>query len=324
MIINLIKRVACVAAVFFGVGLGLMAQEKNDAIKAFNAAVELMKTDAVGSIGSFENCIKICEQIGDSAYDIQVKVEQVLPGLYFQKANNLLTVDKKIDEAIAASKKTVEIAEKYNNAGVKERTERILVQAYSNKAAVYVANKEIEKAIQTYDSVLAISPDHQASLYNKALMYRGIDNGSKFSETIDLYISKLKTPADTAKIEQAQKIARDYFRIAGGKSNQAAKYDEAMDLLTTASKYGYDKNLYYQYASMYNKQKKYSLAAENAQKGLELETGKPEDKAKFYFELAEAQFNQGQKDNACESYKNAKFGPFVQAATAQLKNLQCQ
>jgi len=48
---------------------------KNDAIKAFNAAVELMRTDAVGSIGSFEIAL-IMEQIGDSAYDIQIKADR--------------------------------------------------------------------------------------------------------------------------------------------------------------------------------------------------------------------------------------------------------
>jgi tetratricopeptide (TPR) repeat protein len=285
----------------------------------------MMKANDPRALESFEKCIKICEQIGDSAADIKAKAVTVLPDLYFQKAYNLLTVDKKIDESIKAAKVTLKVAEKYDDPNVKESTQKLLIQAYSNMASNFVTGKDNLKAIQAFDSVLMINPNHIPSLYNKALMYKGLDNALKFTETIDLYIEKLKTTGDTAKIVQANQVARDYFRIAGGKANQANKLPEALSLLNSASKYGTDKNIYYQYASIYNKQKKFTLAAENAQKGLDLENGTtPEAKAKYYYELGTAQAGKGETGNACESLKNAMYGPFLQAAKAQRTNLKCQ
>jgi len=319
-----INRIAGFLLLCTVLSAGVFAQEKNDAIKAFNEGVELMKANDPGAIASFENCIRVCEQVGDSANDIKAKAIKVLPDLYFQKAFDLLTVDKKIEESLQASKQALEVANKYNDTKTKESTQKLMVQAYSGMASAFVTAKDNAKAIQAYDSVLMINPEHLPTLYNKALIYKGLDNGPKFMESMDLYIEKLKPTGDTVKIEQARKIARDYFRIAGGKANQANKLTDALNQLNNAARYGADKNVYYQYASVYNKQKKFSLAAENAQKGLNLETGKPEDKAKFYFELAEAQNNLGKKTEACTSYQNALYGPFVEAAKAQRTNLKCQ
>lgn len=313
-----------ITALVTGLSTALLAQEKNDAIKVFNEGVEFMKASDSRAIESFESCIRICEQIGDSANDIKARAIKVLPDLYFQKAFDLLTIDKKIEESLKASKKTLEVAEKYGDTKTKESTQKIMIQAYSSMATTFVSSKDNVRAIQAFDSVLMINPDHILSIYNKALIYKGLDNAPKFTETIDLYIEKLQPSNDTVKIGQARKIARDYFRIAGGKANQANKLTDAINLLNTASKYGADKNIYYQYASVYNKQKKFALAVENAQKGLALETGAPEDKAKFYFELAQAQFGKGETTSACESYKNAMYGPFLQASKAQLTNLKCQ
>ncbi len=64
-------------------------------------------------------------------------------------------------------------------------------------------------------------------------------------------------------------------------------------MLTKASKYGDDKDLFYYFADVYNKQKNFDKGTEYAQKGLALETGGPDAKAKFYFQLALAQAGKG-------------------------------
>lgn len=310
-------------AVFAGLCSGLFSQEKNDAINVFNEGVELMKASDPRAIEVFEKCITVCEQIGDSAADIKAKAIKVLPDLYYQKVYDLMTIDKNTAGALSASKKTIKVAEKYGDTKVKENTEKIMIQAYSNMASEFLKAKANDKALQAFDSVLMINPEHMPSIYNKAVVYKALDDAPKFTENIDLYLEKLKAAGDTAKITQVNKIARDYFRIDGGKANQANKLTEAINYLNTASKYGTDKNVYYQYASVYNKQKKFALAEENANKGLELETGAPADKAKFYYELGTAQVGKGETAKACESFKNALYGPFLQAAKAQRTNMKC-
>jgi tetratricopeptide (TPR) repeat protein len=318
-----IKRVTGLLLIFTGLQAGLFAQDKNAAIGAFNESVNLMKTDPVSAIGSFENCIKICEQVGDSANDIKSKAVKVLPDLYYEKASDLLLVDKKINESLAASKKAMDVAKKYNDTAVVENVKKIMIQAYSAMGASLAAT-EPDKAIILYDSALAINPHHQASLYNKALIYRKTNNAEKFSQTLDLYIDELKPVEEESKIAQANKIALDFYRGAAGKSNQANKLGEALAYLNTSLKYGNDKTVFYYFADIYNKQKKYADAAINAQKGLDLETGDAEAKAKYYFQLGLAQKGKGDTAAACETFTNALFGQFAAPAKAERTNLKCK
>jgi len=300
-----------------------MAQVKNDAIRAFNESVERMKAGEDSVIQAFENTIRICEQVGDSAEDIRLKAEQVLPGLYYQETNGLFTADKNISGAIGMAKKTLAVSEKYGNDRVKENTQKLMVQIYSSMASTFYSNKELDKALNAFDSVLMINPDHLPSIYNQALIYRGKGDNEKFGSTIDLYIADLTKTGDSAKVKQAMQIALDYYRIAGAKAHQANDLTKAIDLLTTASKYGNDKNVHYHFAGIYNKQKKFALAEEYALKGLNMEAGTAEEKAKFYYELGTAQAGRGETAKACESFENSLYGPFLQASKAQRTNMKC-
>jgi hypothetical protein len=62
----------------------------------------------------------------------------------------------------------------------------------------------------------------------------------------------------------------------------------------------------------------------NAQKGLDMETGAAEAKAKFYYQLGVAQAGKLENAKACESFKNAMYGAFLEASKAQRTNLKCQ
>ena len=63
---------------------------------------------------------------------------------------------------------------------------------------------------------------------------------------------------------------------------------------------------------------------EYAKRGLDLETGDAEAKAKYYYQLAVAQAGKGQNADACASFKNALYGAFAEASKAQRTNLKCQ
>lgn len=199
-----------------------------------------------------------------------------------------------------------------------------MVQAYNIMGTNYFTEKEYENALLAFDSLLIVDPDYSNAIYNKALVYRSQNNSEAFEEAIDLYLSKLAPGTDDERSKQASAMALEYFRAAGSQANQAENLDEALLLLNKAAKYGDDKDLFYFFADVYNKQSKFDSGVEYAQKGLEMETDDAEAKAKFYFQLGLAQAGKGQTAEACASFKNSLYGPFAEPSKAQRTNLKCQ
>ena len=302
----------------------LLAQERNDVIAAYNEGAKAMQTDTQAAIKAFENVITLSDKVGENANDLKQKAMQVLPGLYNKAALAALNEKKPAQETIKTAKAAVATAEKYGNATHKSNAGKILVQAYNNLATDFFSQNDYENALLTFDSLLLINPGYINAIYNKTLIYIKQNNSDSFEQTIDLYLEKLKSGNDTARIKQASTVALEYFRSSGSQASQADNLDEALSLLNKAAKYGDDKDLFYFFADVYNKKENFDSGAEYARKGLDLETGDAEAKAKFYYQLAVAQAGKGQTSDACASFKNAMYGPFADASKAQSKNLKCQ
>lgn len=309
-------------AAFFGISLN--AQDRNEVIKYYNEGAKAMQTDIPAAITAFETVITLSDQVGETADDLKQKAVQVLPGLYYKLAAAAYNEKKPATEIIAASKTSYAMAEKYGSATYKENANKILVNGYYKMATEFFSANDYENAMLAFDSVLTLNPNHIASIYNKALIYKNQDNADAFEETIDLFLTKLDPEKDADKALQAKGVALEYFRSAGSKANAANKPDEALALLNRAAKYGDDKTLFYFFADVYNKKNNFTSGAEYAQKGLDLETGDAEAKAMFYYQLAVAQVGKGETSAACASFKNALYGPFAEAAKAQRTNLKCE
>jgi tetratricopeptide (TPR) repeat protein len=300
------------------------SQDRNEVIAAYNEGAKLMQTDAPGAIKAFETAIAVADKVGESAADLKQKAAGVLPGLYIRVASAAITEKKPAGEIMSAAKKAVAVAEKYGTQTHKDNASKILVSAYNTQATGYFSKNDYDNALITFDSLLAVNPEYITAIYNKSLIYIRQNNADAFEQTIDSYLGKVKAANDEAKIKQASTLALEYFRGNGSKANQAEKLDDALTLLTKASKYGDDKDLFYYFADVHNKKKEYDKGIEYAQKGLALETGAAEAKAKYYFQQALGQEGKGQVADACESFKNAMFGPFAEPSKAKRTNLKCQ
>lgn len=299
------------------------AQERNDVITAYNEGAKLTKTDPAGAIASFEKAVELADKVGESAADLKGNAVKVLPGLYFRVALNALNEKKPATEVILLARRAAKVAAKYNNTANNANIEKVLAQAYSSKGGEFFTKNDYPNALATFDSVLAINPGSLTAINNKALIYVRQDNAVAFEETIDSYIEKLTAANDTVRLKQAGTMAIEYFRSTGSKALQANKTDEALAALTKASKYGVDKDVYYFYADLYNRQKAFDKAGENALKGLALEKGDAAAKAKFYYQLASAQAGAGKTAEACASFKNALYGAFAEPSKAQRTALKC-
>ena len=320
---NLVKTV-CILVVLVYSTATINAQGRNEVIKAYNEGASVAQTDPQAAIKAFENVVNLSKQVGDSAADLRQKAVKVLPSLYYNVASDAFTAKKPAAEVIGAAKKAVAAAEKYENPTTKQNSNLLLIKAYNGLAGEYFSKDDYKNALASFDSVLMINPDYSSTIYNKALIYMKQANSDDFEKTIDLYISKMKPGTDDAKIKQASTLALGYFRASGAKADQANKLDESLVSLTKAAKYGEDKDLNYYFAEVYNKQNAFDKGLEYAQKGLALEPGAPEAKAKFYFQLALAQEGKGQTAEACESFKNASFGVFAAPSKVKRNNLKCK
>lgn len=321
---KIMRKFAGLFLVAFAAVSMLNGQERNDVIKFYNEGAKVLQTDVPAAIAAFENVVTLSEKVGESANDLKAKAVQVLPGLYVRAANNAIKENKSTAEIIKAAKMATAAAEKYNNAAGKDNASKIMVQAYNKMGTELFTAKDYEKALLAFDSLLAINPDYSNAIYNKALIYRSQNNSTAFEETIDLFLGKLEAGKDDQISKQASTLALEYFRAAGSQANQADNTDEAIVLLTKAAKYGEDKDLFYFFADVYNKKKSFDSGIEYARKGLALETGAADAKAKFYFQLGLGQEGKGQTAEACASFKSAMFGPFAEPSKAKRTNLKCQ
>lgn len=300
--------------------LTMFGQTRSEVIDLYNSGVKSIQTNLDSAIFKFENVVKLSEAVGETANDMKDKAIQVLPGLYLKSASTKYSEKKPAAEVVSTAKKAIAVSDKYGNTQVKENANKLLLQGYNRMATEFFSKKDYNNALLTFDSVLAINPEYLPAMMNKALIYRTQNNAAAYEETMDNYLSK----AGDADKTKASAQALEYFRAAGSKANQAGNLDEALNLFNKAAKYGEDKDLYYYFADVYNKQKKFDQGAEYAQKGLGLESGAADAKAKFYFQLALAQEGKGQTAEACESFKNAMFGAFAEPSKAKRTNLKCQ
>ena len=319
-----IRNLAGIMILSAMIGTELSAQDRNEVIKFYNEGAKSMQTDIPAAIKSFEEVVALSDKVGETADDLKQKAIKVLPGLYSRLAGNAIKEKKPVPEIMQASRDAAAAAVKYGNESGRENADKIMVQAYNAMGASYFTQKDYENALMAYDSLLSINPGYINALYNKALIYRSQNNHVGFEQAIDTYIEKLKSANDEERLKQASVMALEYFRAAGSQASQAEKPEEALELLNKAAKYGDDKNLFYFFADVYNKQKNFDSGAEYAQKGLALEEGDAEAKAKFYFQLGLAQSGKGQTADACATFKNAAYGSFAEASKAERKNLKCE
>jgi tetratricopeptide (TPR) repeat protein len=324
MNLQMLRNVAGILTVSLISGTNLYCQDRNDVVTAYNEGAKVMQTDPKAAIAAFENVVALSNKVGETAADLKQKAMQVLPALYVKVASNMVSEKKPAAEIIKSAKSALNASDKYSNPTSKDNAGKILVQGYYAMGIEYFSKKDYANALLVFDSLLTINPAYSNAIYNKALIYRAQNNADAFEQTINLFIEKQKEVNGADKVKQASTLALEFFRASGSKANQAGNLDEALNLLNKAAKYGDDKDLFYYFADVYNKQKNFDNGANYAQKGLDMETGAAEAKAKFYFQLALAQAGKGDISNACNSFKNSMYGAFAEPSKVQRTNLKCK
>lgn len=312
--------------VFAALPSALSAQTYEDAVNAYNQGDELARTGKhKDAIDAFERVINIAGRLEEGqGAEIAKKAQDYIPQLHFAFSVGLFR-EGKIIEAATAFERTIAESRKYNNTNFAQRAQQGLLQAYSRAASQAIQAKEFEKAIEFYDKTLSLDPNASQAYYNKGLALRNLNRSEEALTQYDLAISASRKTNNSQVLKAATSAARGYFLLTGMAFKEQKKYIDAIQLLNRALEYkSDDAELHYRLAEVYNLMTEHDKAISSANRALELEQGGPVDRARIYFELANALKLKANVPAACEAYKNASFGDFrANAEHAMTHELKC-
>jgi tetratricopeptide (TPR) repeat protein len=110
-----------------------------------------------------------------------------------------------------------------------------------------------------------------------------------------------------------------YFLSKGSKAVNANKFDEGALNLEKALLYDEtNKDILAYLAKAYNGLSQWDKAIETANKGIAIEEDVPEKEAKFWFEVGLAYKGKNDKANACDAFKKAMVGQYLENAKYEI------
>lgn len=306
-------------------GKYLHAQTKEDAGNAFNAALELSKTNMAGAVAKMQDVYKMCTAIGTDADTLKMKVTTVLPVWQYNVGNNFLKT-KKYDLAIAAFEKSNDLATAYADDNIKEKSQSILSKLYVNNGNNMVKALKYDEAIGFFEKAIKFDPGYSKAYYANALAYKKKGDNVKMKENMDQAIVAATKENDTITVNAAKSAVASSLYIEGADAFKKKSYGDAIEKLNSSLAYDKsNKEVYYLLSVANNNLKKHDEAIEAANAGIPLEQQTSLKLARFYYEIAKAYEGKQDTQNACENYKKAAVGTFAASANYQMKTvLKCQ
>ena len=249
--------------------LMLSSQTINEAGEVFNEGVKLKDTDVNAAIIKFNDCINICEKLGDEGIGLKINAENALPPLYYKVAMELYK-EKKYIEAVKAFEEASVIAGKYSNAKLKNKADNIIPKLYAVVGNNYLKEKDFDNAMLNYNKAIELDSNSLKGHFGKAVIYKKNGDNENTKAELDKIIKI--GPADNKVVVKATNTAIKHFQVLGGKSIQQKKYDEGIEYLDTSLTYGETAKTYYYISVANNAKQNWKEATEAANKALELDT----------------------------------------------------
>jgi len=313
-------RVLTTVAIFLAAGYGtLMAQTINEVVETYNMGAEAMNGGEIESaVSYFEETIALSEQVGVEAEEYKIKSESVLPGLHYKIAMDAFKSDN-FQLAVEKMKETVEVAEVYNDTGIKEKAGRYIPQFYYAYGNEFYKAKDWDNAIENYEKSVEFDPEYINAYFRIALIYRNQGNDEKMIEYFNKVIEKGSSGNST--VEKAINVVKSHYLKNAQQAINSKDFNAAVTNLEAALEYGAEDDIYYYLAISYNGLEKWDKAIENALKAVEISTGSDSDKAGAYYEMGKAYAAKGENTSACEAYSSASAGKFEEAAKYQMEHI---
>lgn len=314
-----------VCGIIFLTPYSAQAQSKEDVIKSFNTAFELAQGNKyMDAFNGFKETISLADQVGPEVNDIKTKAEGQLATLMFKHAGDVYKGGD-VDAAIEAFSEAKAIAEQNGESSLAQKSGNVMMKLFNNMGTKQFKAEQYDAAIEMYDKALAINSNYDAAVFNKA---EALNKQGKRNESIAELDKARQIGESTGRSSISRKATRkaaEYLIYWGTTAIEKENYTEAENYLSQAVIYDAENSdAYYRMAELANKRGNYDTAIDNANTALEFEKGSKTAKAKIYFELGLAYQFKGQKDSACDAFKNASFGSFKASAEHKIEHeLKC-
>lgn len=306
-------------------GFTSMAQTKEDAGTAYNAALELSKTDMPAAIEKMQEVVKMCSTLGADADDLKANAIKVIPGWQYNIANGFLK-EKNFDLAIPAFEKSAELAKQFSDANILDKSETQLPKIYFAKGQSMMKADNADEAIVWFDKSLKYDPDFAKAYVSKGQAFKKKGDNVKMQENLEIAIDKGTKSNDTISVNNAKSLLASSLLSQGNAAFKKNDFTGAIAKLDESLKYNNsNKETHFLLAVCCNNAKKFDRAIESANNGLALDENTNDKAARYYFEIAKAY--EGKKDigNACANYKKAAFGAYKAQAEYQITTvLKCK
>ena len=297
------------------------AQTLKEANDAYSEASKIIAFNKEGTIELFEKALNICKSIGTEGDTLRWKIEGYMAGLYFEVGNTAYK-DKKYEEAVPKLRKAQEVADLYKDESYKQRSTRLLANTYLLMGNNALKNNLLDTAIIYYQSSFSIEP--KASIwFSISQIYLKKGNEDKMTTALDKAIELGKTDNDTATINKAGKLGRQYY-FSQASAIQTKNAPKAIELLNKAVIYDPKfADAYYMKTLIAYKLKRWQEAADAANLAIANETDSRE-LPKIYFKLGWIYVYLKNAPDACSAFKQAsKSKDYVDEAKLNMKNLKC-
>jgi tetratricopeptide (TPR) repeat protein len=319
-----IRKFLSIAIAVFALGLAsASAQTIDDVVNKFNAAAELVNSDAASAAVLLEEAIEMANKVGDEADEVRFMAQSQLPAVYFRVGTESQR-NGNTDQAIAAFQKSLDLGLEYNDQNTVGRTQNILGRLYLSQGNNAYRAGENEQAIELLSKSIEFDPDNARTHLLIGLSQRRLENVDEMIVAMDLAIDAAQKADDDQTQATAAKSVRDYLAVRANRSIQGNRASEALDYLNTALKYGEEAQTYFLITLAHNSMEQWEDAILAAEKALALEVDDAVEKAKIYFELGNAQREKGDTESACRAFRNAAHGNYTEAANYQVEHvLRC-
>jgi len=332
-----LKSILILAAAFsitlFAVEQTNAQDARNEAIQLYNQAQELAGSgDFTNSIQLYREALEISQ--ANDLNDITELIVERIPRVASSRASNAYrgyqserTVES-VNNALSAFQEAKDIAEEFGNAEVRQQAEGALPQLYYIRSVLHFRAENYEDALADLDTAIDMNANYALAYYQKALVTKN-QRPSEVDTWLGLYdeaIEVARRVNDNRALENALNSAREELIFRAVNLAEDRQFDRALSLLQRVEQYDpQSANAEYRMAEIYNKRGQWNQAMQHATRALEYESGGVNDKAKIYFELGTAYKGQGQVDNACDAFENARYGDFTEPANHELQfELKCE